>query len=709
MSGVEHRLLFHGGAFAAVTRAGDITGARGTQPDGFFLGDTRHLSRWQLTVDGAVPTLLVAEPAAAVLVPPTGRDEPPPHTVFREQRVEGGALVDVLRVTSNRAEPEKLWLALTVDADFADQFELRADHRVYGKSHAVRGREVLPAGVEFRYRRGGWQASTTVTAEPPPDAVEETGSGARRLVWHLKLDPHETTELTLRAAARPGAGPLPTAGPGTVTEDPAEEDPAVDAAARRAATDAGARATGAEAAEAAVGAAPRPAAVAASRPEAAPGAADVPPGTAGTARTAATPVPASHHPAPWPGLAQAAEQGLADLDGLLIPAAGPGGGQVRVPAAGVPWYLALVGRHALVTSLFALRHRPALARATLLALAATQAEEADGEPGKIVHEVRHGELAHFGQVPYGRYYGAVDTTPLFLVLLGALTGHTGDDKPARRLEPQARAAVEWMFRDGGLGDSGYLRHRADDGRAGTGPANQSWRDSPGALCAADGTRVTGALAPAAPQGYAYAALVHTARLASTAWADRRLADRLTAAADDLRARFLTDFWLSAQDFPALALDGAGRPADALASDAGHLLWSGLLDPERARRVGRRLLEPDFFSGWGVRTIAAGQGAYHPMAYHRGSVWPHDNAILTLGLARYGLHEEARTVARALTDLAAHSAGRLPEATAGYPRASQPTPVPFPHAASPQSWSAAAPLALLTALTTAGNPSGGLPS
>ncbi|AZM45963.1 aminotransferase [Streptomyces sp. WAC 06738] len=662
MSGVEHRLLFHGGAFAAVTRAGDITGARGTQPDGFFLGDTRHLSRWQLTVDGAVPTLLVAEPAAAVLVPPTGRDEPPPHTVFREQRVEGGALVDVLRITSNRAEPEKLWLALTVDADFADQFELRADHRVYGKSHAVRDREVLPAGVEFRYRRGGWQASTTVTAEPPPDAVEETGSGARRLVWHLKLDPHETTELTLRAAARPGAGPLPTAGPGAGTEDPAEETPAADAVARLAATDAGARA-----------------------------------------------VPASHHPAPWPGLAQAAEQGLADLDGLLIPAAGPGGEQVRVPAAGVPWYLALVGRHALVTSLFALGHRPALARATLLALAATQAGEADGEPGKIVHEVRHGELAHFGQVPYGRYYGAVDTTPLFLVLLGALTEHTGDDKPARRLEPQARAAVEWMFRDGGLGDSGYLRHRADDGRAGTGPANQSWRDSPGALCGADGTRVTGALAPAAPQGYAYAALVHTARLAKTAWADPRLADRLTAAADDLRARFLTDFWLSAQDFPALALDGAGRPADALASDAGHLLWSGLLDPERARRVGRRLLEPDFFSGWGVRTIAAGQGAYHPMAYHRGSVWPHDNAILTLGLARYGLHEEARTVARALTDLAAHSAGRLPEATAGYPRASQPTPVPFPHASSPQSWSAAAPLALLTALTTAGDPSGGLPS
>lgn len=677
MSGAEHRLLFHGGAFAAVTHSGDVTGAREARPDGFFLGDTRHLSRWQLTVDGAVPTLLAADPAAtgpaaarAVLVPPTDRDEPPPHTVFREQRVAGGALVDTLRITGNRAEPEKLWLALTVDADFADQFELRADHRVYGKPHAVRAREVLPAGVEFRYRRGAWRARTTVTADPPPDAVEETGSGARRLVWHLKLAPHETTELTLRAAAASGteeADPAPGApgafgaseAPGASGAPSASEAPAAGPAAGRNGT-------------------PRP------RTAASPGA----PPAAGTAPTPS--------PAAPPDLARAAEQGLADLDGLLIPAAGPGGEEVRVPAAGVPWFLALVGRHALVASLFALHHRPALARDTLLALAATQAGEADGEPGKIVHEVRHGELAHFGQVPYGRYYGAVDTTPLFLVLLGALTEHTGDDGPARRLEPQARAAVEWMFRDGGLADSGYLRCRPDDGA----PAGQSWRDSPGALCAADGTRAAGTLAPAAPQGYAYAALTHTARLAATAWADPALADRLTAAAGDLRARFLADFWLPGPDFPALALDGAGRPADALSSDAGHLLWSGLLDADRARRVGRRLLEPDFFSGWGVRTIAAEQGAYHPMAYHRGGVWPHDNAILALGLARYGLHEEARTVVAALTDLAARTAHRLPEAVAGYPRTAQPTPIPVPHAATPQAWSATTPLALLTALAAA---------
>ncbi|WBB59468.1 aminotransferase [Streptomyces sp. WMMC500] len=699
MSGAEHRLLFHGGAFAAVTRSGDITGDRGAQPDGFFRGDTRHLSRWRLTVDGAVPTLLAAAPAAgspaaahAVLVPPTDRDEPPPHTVFRDQRVEGGALVEVLRITGNRAEPEKLWLALTVDADFADQFELRGDHRAYGKPHAVRGREVLPAGVEFRYRRGDWRARTTVTADPAPDAVEETGSGARRLVWRLALEPYETTELTLRAAASSGTGPVwraaepaePAAGPvpaaaATAAGQPRAADPprprtaGTPTPAEHAPT---AHSTPAHA---------TPTQTAAAHPASPP--------TAATAATAATGTTGT---AARPDLARAAAQGLADLDGLLIPAAGPGGEEVRVPAAGGPWFLALVGRHALVTSLFALHHRPALARATLLALAATQAGDADGEPGKIVHEVRHGELAHFGQVPYGRHYGAVDTTPLFLVLLGALTEHTGDDEPARRLEPQARAAVEWMFRDGGLTDTGYLRCRPDDG----GPAGRSWRDSPGALCAADGTRATGAVAPAAPQGYAYAALTHTARLAATAWADPALADRLTAATDDLRTRFPADFWLPGPDFPALALDGTGHPADALASDAGHLLWSGLLDPDRARRVGRRLLEPDFFSGWGVRTVAAGQGAYHPMAYHRGSVWPHDNAILALGLARYGLHEEARTVATALADLASRTAHRLPEAVAGYPRTTQPTPVPFPDTGTPRSWSATTPLALLTALAAA---------
>lgn len=283
---------------------------------------------------------------------------------------------------------------------------------------------------------------------------------------------------------------------------------------------------------------------------------------------------------------------------LQVPATGPDGERLSVPGAGVPWFLTLLGRDALLTSLFALPYRPGLAAATLPVLAATQAtestEDAVAQPGKIVHEVRHGELAHFGQVPFARYYGSVDATPLFLVLLGAYTDRTGDVATARRLEPHARAAVSWMLDHGGLTSRGYLVYRADRG----GLANQNWKDSPGAICSADGSRPTGPVTAAGAQGYAYDALRRTAALARTAWDDPVYADLLEQAATDLRDRFQRDFWMADRAFPALALDGDGRHVDALASDAGHLLWSGLLDKEYGEVVGRRLLEPDFFSGWG---------------------------------------------------------------------------------------------------------------
>ncbi|MEV6104915.1 glycogen debranching N-terminal domain-containing protein [Streptomyces sp. NPDC051940] len=624
MPGTDHSLLFHGETFAVLNPAGDITGARGALPEGLFVRDARHLSRWQLTVDGATPDVL----APGVLVPHVGRSEPPPHTVAREQQVRAdGVLEDRIRVVGNRAEQETVRLALTVDADFTDLFELRSDHRWYEKAHAVRTREVHPDGVEFGYRRREWRSATVITASPAPDAVEETGSGARRLVWLLELPPHGTAELLLRVEARPYDAP-----DHTVLPTPDDE------------------------------------------------------------------VPLRAGEAVWPELRRACEQGLADLSRLLIPAQGPEGEALRIPAAGVPWFLSLLARHALITSLFALPYRPSLAAATLPALAATQATETDrtrgAQPGKIVHEVRNGELAHFEQVPYGRYYGSVDSTPLFLMLLGAYTDATHDDKPARRLERHARSAVTWMLEHGGLEDRGYLVYRADEG----GLANQSWKDSPGAVCFASGERARGAIAAAAPQGYAYAALRAVAALARTVWEDGTYADRLDGLAADLRERFVRDFWLPAEDFPALALDGSGTRVDALASDAGHLLWCGLLDEERGVRVGRRLLKSDFFSGWGIRTLATGQPAYHPLSYHRGSVWPHDSAIAALGLARYGLRDEAATLARALTSLAEHTAYRLPELTAGYARPDHPDPVPYPHACSPQSWAAAAPLALVSAVT-----------
>ncbi|MGV9994242.1 amylo-alpha-1,6-glucosidase [Streptomyces sp. NPDC003374] len=646
----RHHLLVHGTTFAAVGDGGDITGVRGGRfPDGLFVRDARHLSRWQLTVDGAVPETLApvadGDTARCVLVPRGGRTEPPAYTLFREQAVADGAFVESVRVTSNRPVPTTVRLAVTADADFTDQFELRSDHRTYFKTGVVRSRQAMDDGVEFRYRRGEWRSCTTVTAEPAPDGVEETGTGARRLVWALGLEPHGTAELTLRVIARPHGD-------------------------RRAVR------------------VPRSPAAVSAQLLAAEGAF----------------VEDVAFPTGWPELAAACARGLADLAALQVPAAGPDGEELRVPAAGAPWFLTLLGRDALLTSLFTLPYRPQPAASTLPALAATQAgaravaAEAAGhgavaQPGKIVHEVRHGELAHFGQVPFGRYYGSVDATPLFLVLLGAYVERTGDTDMARRLQPHARAAVGWMLDHGGLTSRGYLVYRADEG----GLANQNWKDSPGAICSADGTRASGPVMAAGAQGYAYDALRRTAWLARTVWSDEVYAALLEQAAADLRDRFQRDFWMAEQSFPALALDGEGRQVDALASDAGHLLWSGLLDKEYGEVVGRRLLEPDFFSGWGVRTLAAGQPAYHPLSYHRGSVWPHDNALITLGLARYGLHDEARTVAHGLVDAATATGHRLPEVLAGYGRGTHAEPVPYPHACVRESRSAAAPLALLTAV------------
>ncbi|MDI3419379.1 amylo-alpha-1,6-glucosidase [Streptomyces luteolus] len=640
---MKGRLLVHDGTFAALADSGDITGTRGASPDGLFRRDARHLSRWLLEADGAAPGVLSAGTSvpgeACVLTPQGTRDEPPAYTVFREQAVTCGRLTERVRVVSNRAEPVTARLTLRADADFADQFELRSDRRTYDKDGATREVELRGDGVEFTYRRAAWTSRTTVTAEPAPDTTDTTDGAL--LTWDLPLPAHGTGELLLQVTALPhGAPALP----------PAPRDPAH--AAAQLAADKGEFTSGGVVAQ----------------------------GVPGELR-------------------KACEQGLADLASLRVPGTGPDGEAVRVPAAGVPWFLTLFGRDSLLTSLFSLDQRPALAAATLRALAAAQAgahrPDRVAEPGKIVHEIRHGELAHFGQVPYGSYYGSVDGTPLFLVLLHAHAERTGDLTLAHRLESHARAAVDWLFSHGGLDAHGWLVYHADE----RGLANQNWKDSEGAICFPDGTQAEGAVAVAEAQGYAYDALRRTALLARTAWRDAAYADRLDRAAGDLKSRFHEAFWVEETGFPALALDGAGRRLTTLASDAGHLLWSGILGRAEGERTGRRLMEHDFFSGWGVRTLAADQAPYHPLSYHRGSIWPHDNAVIVLGLVRYGLLDEARTLADALTEAAAHHGYRLPEVMAGYDRALHRAPVPYPHSCSPQAWAAATPLALLTAYAT----------
>jgi glycogen debranching enzyme len=388
---------------------------------------------------------------------------------------------------------------------------------------------------------------------------------------------------------------------------------------------------------------------------------------------------------PGEGLSALARQSLKDLDSLLMPC--PARPELTIPAAGLPWFLTLFGRDSLLTSMLTRTESPHLLGDVLRALAATQGAADDParveQPGKMVHEVRVSELAQLGAVPYGRYYGTVDSTPLFLMALG----HVEDAALLRELEGSARAAVGWILGDGGLRDTGFVRYTPDP----NGLLHQGWKDSFDAVAGADGREPAGAIALAEVQGYTWRGLRECSRLAAEHWEDRAWAETLDRLADGLKARFRDAFWMEEQNFPALAVDGEGRQVDALASNAGHLLWSGILDTEDARAVTSRLLQPDFFTGWGIRTLAEGQHYYHPMSYHNGSVWPHDTMLAAEGMAGYGFLDQARTVAAGIRDAAGHFGNSLPELFGGFSRRDFPVPVTYHHAGSPQAWAAAAGL------------------
>ncbi len=363
-----------------------------------------------------------------------------------------------------------------------------------------------------------------------------------------------------------------------------------------------------------------------------------------------------------------------------------------LPAAGLPWFMALFGRDSIITSYQALPFQPRLALTTLEALAELQATDfddfRDAEPGKILHELRCGELARTGEVPHTPYYGTHDATPLFLVLLDEYERWTGDLDLVRRLEPAARAALGWVRRFGDPDGDGYLEYRT---RSQAGLINQGWKDSWNSSLFADGRIAEPPIALCEVQGYAYDARVRTARLARLAWGDPALADSLEAEAAELRRRFNVDFWSARRGHFVHALDGGKRQVDALTSNIGHLLWSGIVDENRAAAVVDRLMAPDMFSGWGIRTMSAQDDGYNPIEYHNGTVWPHDTGIIAEGFRRYGYREQASTLALAVIEAAEFFAYRLPEVFAGFAREPGRSPVQYPTASRPQAWSAGAPL------------------
>ncbi len=354
--------------------------------------------------------------------------------------------------------------------------------------------------------------------------------------------------------------------------------------------------------------------------------------------------------------------------------------------------MALFGRDSLITAYMALPFQPHLAQTTLEALAGLQAVERDdfrdADPGKILHEVRRGWLATAGEVPHSAYYGSHDATPLFLVLLDEYHRWTGDDEFVRRLEPNARAAIGWLEGPGDPDGDGYLEYAT---RSAKGLRNQGWKDSWNAVLFADGRLAEAPIAMAEIQGYAYDARIRAARLARVCWLDAELADRLEVDAASLKERFDRDFWLEERGHYALALDRDKRRVDALTSNVGHLLWSGIVSTSHAAAVRDRLMAADMFSGWGIRTMSSRDAGYNPIEYHNGTVWPHDTAIVAEGLRRYGFRDDANRVAWALFEAAEAFEYRLPEVFAGYDRDATTVAVEYPTASRPQAWAAAAPL------------------
>ena len=363
--------------------------------------------------------------------------------------------------------------------------------------------------------------------------------------------------------------------------------------------------------------------------------------------------------------------------------------------AGVPWFSALFGRDSLITAYECLGVNPDLAWGVLKGLAALQGTKEDEwreeEPGKILHEVRVGELAAAGEIPHTPYYGSIDATPLWLVILSYAYTWTGDLDGVKSLWPNALAALEWIDQYGDLDGDGYVEYRK---RSPKGLDNQGWKDSWDAIVHPDGSLARGPIALVEVQGYVYQAKSRMATLAD-ALGESDLAERLATEAEVLKQRFNRDFWLEKDGYFALALDGDKTPVTTITTNPGHCLWSGIIDQDKAPRVARKLLSPTLSSGWGLRTLAGKQKPFDPLGYHRGTVWPHDNALIAHGLKMYGFDREAMSVIDQLSMAGMHFAlARYPELFCGFSRDDVPVPVEYPVACRPQAWSSGAPLLML---------------
>jgi len=678
-------VLKHGNLYLLTDPFGDV------HPDSRGLGlydlDTRVLSCAVLRINGVRPTLLRTQSAAShvstiQLTNPELRRDPATKqgaqealamrsiSVTRRRWIAGG-LAERVEVTNYSAFAQTIHLDLELDADAADIFEVRG--RIRERRGTYRPIEATQETIVFAYEGLDGLVRRTLVAFSQAQVSASTddglggGEGSARLHWTLEVEPGARAgvrwEVSTDLAPVPGRA------------KPAEETPA-----RLARSVTGGDGSN----EAKDGAG--------SKITAGPGAA-----------TIAEPAEAEAEYGVWHDRAArirsdgelldlAIRRSIADL--RLLRNDGPMRGEHYV-AAGVPWFATLFGRDSIITSLEVLPFMPDVARETLRVLADWQATEDDPErdmePGKILHELRVGELARTGELPHRPYYGSIDATPLWLVLLDETYRWTGDLDMVRSLWPNALAALGWIDRYGDRDGDGFVEYER---RTPQGLLNQGWKDSGDGIRHRDGSVAVAPIALVEVQGY-----VHDAKRRMASLAGRldqpELAQRLETEADELARRFDAAFWMPDVNYYAIALDRDKRQVGTIGSNPGHCLWSGIVPPERADAVVDRLLDPSMDSGWGIRTYASGQPGYNPVGYHTGTVWPHDNALIAAGMKRVHRHDAADRVASRIFEAAQHSPDfRLPELFCGFDRGLADVPVPYPVACSPQAWSAGTSLSLL---------------
>jgi glycogen debranching enzyme len=623
--------LIEGTAFCLCSASGEISPGG---PEGVYYRDTRLVSRWQLLVDGEPLEPLAVLQEAPYCATFVGRSQRRPDRLestimITRARYVGAGLREDISVQNFASEPAGLHISLRVESDLADIFDVKK-HRMADMGQ----RTIEPAGDGL---------TISVHARERMRGVRIAGrdaiAGPGELVFQAVVPPREVWRNTITARPIIDGHEVPPRFPPDqpITEsDPAQRHHAWEIA---------------------------------------------------------SPTVTTEHA----GLRRALRRSRGDLGSLRIfdsdhPDRPPG------VAAGAPWFMTLFGRDSLLSSWMALPLDATLALGTVRMLADLQGMRVDPiteeEPGKVMHELR--PKTDFGAVPIGSrgaYYGAVDATPLFVMLVDELYRWEADDLILGELLPHVDRALQWIEQFGDFDDDLFVEYQRKTDR---GLINQGWKDSSDGINFDDGQLAQAPIALAEVQAYVYGAYLARAHLASRSGDDatRQQCDDRAAA---LKRAFNERFWLPDRGWYAVGLDRDKRPIDALASNMGHCLLTGIIDADKASVVAEQLMSPEMFSGWGIRTLATSMGAYNPMSYHNGSVWPHDNAIITAGLMRYGFTEQAQRIAMALLDAAETFDGRLPELFCGFDRAQYPRPVPYPTSCSPQAWAAASPLYLVRTL------------